>query len=179
MVDPVSVLELVAEVSIGFVGFAGVIAAIRSTTETTRSDAIGMTLIVVNTFGVALGALVLLLLMSVGLDGQDLWMSASVAIALIFTISLVWLAVALRGSAALRKARLSLVFMFGIGSIITIANGLNAFGIVFRKEFGPVFAGGVWVLGLSAYNFATMLLRPMWRTVKKNEATRVAQHEDS
>ena len=178
MIDPVNVLELAAEISIGFVGFAGIIATLRTTENTTRSEAVGMTLIVGATFTVALGSLVMLFLIAIGIQGATLWSWASGVIATLFAIFLIMQAVSLKGSAIMRKNKASMMVAFVLGTTIMVINGLNAVGIVFQQGFAPVYAAGIWGLGLAAYFFSVMLLRPMWNTVRNNEKERAAQKAD-
>jgi hypothetical protein len=59
---------------------------------------------------------------------------------------------------------------FFLAAVILVAmNTLNALGIIFNREYGPYFLSYVFCLFLVGFNFARLLLRPLWKAVKKLE----------
>jgi len=51
-------------------------------------------------------------------------------------------------------------------AILLIFNVLN---IGFHREYGPYFVSLIFPLIVAGYMFMRMLLRPLWRSVRKNE----------
>ncbi len=60
--------------------------------------------------------------------------------------------------------------LFGVAAILFVSNALNVANFVFHREPGPYIAGIVFGLGLVGYMFARLLLRPLWRVVREQEA---------
>ena len=67
-------------------------------------------------------------------------------------------------------SRLIYTAFFVAAVILVVMNTLNAFGVVFNQEFGPYFLSYVFCLFLVGFNFARLLLRPLWKTVNKLES---------
>jgi len=57
--------------------------------------------------------------------------------------------------------------VFGLGVLVQF---LNASNLIFHREPGPYIAGIILGLGMVGYMFGRLLLRPLWRAVKEQEA---------
>jgi len=47
---------------------------------------------------------------------------------------------------------------------------MNSFNLVFKREFGPFYISLVYALGSVCFMFSRLLLRPIWRSIRKQEA---------
>lgn len=67
-------------------------------------------------------------------------------------------------------SRLVYIAFFVAAVILVVMNTLNALGVVFDREYGPYFLSYVFCLFLVGFNFARLLLRPLWKAVKQLES---------
>lgn len=58
--------------------------------------------------------------------------------------------------------------------VLVLINVMNASDIFFHREGGPFIAGIVWALILAGFMFSRLLLQPIWRNVRIQEAARLA-----
>ena len=58
----------------------------------------------------------------------------------------------------------------GISVGMMLINILNFLGVFFHREAGPVIAALVFTLALTGYLFSRLLLSPIWRRVRVQEA---------
>mgnify|MGYP006971437467 CR=1 FL=1 len=58
--------------------------------------------------------------------------------------------------------------------IMILVNIMNASDIYFHREAGPVIATAVYALSIAAFMFSRLLLIPVWRNVRIQEAAKLA-----
>jgi hypothetical protein len=69
--------------------------------------------------------------------------------------------------------RLSLIVQC-IGCSMILINVLNVFDFFFHREPGPVITGILWALGFTGFMFSRLLLLPIWKRVRDQEAAEIA-----
>jgi hypothetical protein len=61
-----------------------------------------------------------------------------------------------------------------VGIVMISINTLNVLDLFFHREAGPVIAAILWVLSCAGFLFSRLLLLPIWRNVRDQEAARLA-----
>ncbi len=160
------------EASIALAGFAGVIATyqINDVTRVRRSVVAALTVVVQFSLLAALSCAIPLVLYTFGVKGVTLWLITSV-VGVIFTA---WAAYggarSMKGALAKKSARLLFLLLQGLGALVALALILNAMDLVFHREPGPIVAGIIYALSVAGYMFSRLLLLPLWRIVREQEA---------
>ncbi len=174
--ESLDLLILAVEASIALAGFAGIIATFQFTgeKEVRRVDAVGLTLILQTSLLAALTPAIAILLYSFDIRETTLWAICSVSAALSYVLPTFTINNSLKG--AVRAASFKrLVVVLQIPALVLVSiNVMNASGIFFLREAGPVIAAIVWPLCLAGFMFSRLLLRPVWRNVRIQEAAKLA-----
>jgi hypothetical protein len=165
---------LVLGVEAGFTlaGFAGIIATFQfaGAKQIHRADAVGLTLIVKDSFMAAAVCSLAMLLLAFEIAESDTWTLASLFAAVIGLFSLYSgyriMRTALQNNSLRRQFRA----VFAVSLLIILANFLNAADIMFHRTPGPILVAAVFMLGLAAHSFTRLLLLPVWRVVRSAEA---------
>ena len=166
------ILLLSVEASIALAGFAGIIATfqINDVTRIRRGPIGALTVVVQFSLMTALTAGLILVLYSFGLTDAVLWTVSSL-IAGIFTANGAYgIAKKMKGAIRKKSVRSLFILLQLLGVLIVLANILNIVGILFHREPGPVLAAILYALGVAAYMFSRLLLLPLWRIVREQEA---------
>lgn len=105
-----------------------------------------------------------------GVMDKALWAATSLIGAVFYSIAMYGSAKVMRGAITNRSSKLVFVSLQGIGALIVLALILNALDIVFHREPGPVIVGILLALSVAGYMFSRLLLIPLWRIVREQEA---------
>jgi hypothetical protein len=170
------ILILGVEAAIALAGFAGIISTfqIAGSKETSRADAVGLTMILQFSLLAALMSALPIVLYTFGVKETILWSVCSVLEAIIYAGSAYTVHTNLSGSVRTKSfTRFILVIQF-LSFFFVLINVMNATDIFFHREAGPVIAAIVWSLCLAGYMFSRLLLRPIWRNVHVQEAAKLA-----
>jgi len=166
-------LLTILELSIALAGFSGIVATFQFTkiSANTRGNATGLSMILNFSLITAFNASIPLILLSFNLTDSFVWTISSVILA----ISYLYHIISTRKSHAQFKVRKKVTrFIFAsiylMAMAMMVINLLNAFDIVFHKEFGPILTGMLVGLGIACISFARMLIRPVWKIVRKKES---------
>ncbi len=174
--ESLDILILGVEASIALAGFAGVIATFQfgGDKETRRADAVGLTMILQFSLLAALASSTAILLYSFDVKESTMWGICSVLLVAIFAWAIHVTTLSL-GKFVKGKSlkRLSVIFR-SIGFSFMLILVMNALDIFFHREPGPVIGGIIWALVTASYMFSRLLLRPVWRNVRKQEAAKLA-----
>ena len=171
--DTTSQLLLTAEIAVALAGFAGVVVSFqyKAGAIMPRGLVLGLDIMIKNSLGVALFAILPLALSNFGIEETAVWSIFSGLLVPIFIV------VILKTKRQFRKipvsdkfSRLLFSSWFGAAYLVTTANILNVLNVFFHREFGPYFITLVFTLCLSGYMFSRLVVRPLWITVHKNEA---------
>lgn len=173
--ESLDILILGVEASFALAGFAGIIATFQfgDGKAVRRGDAAGLSVIVQFSLLSGLGCSIPLLLYSFGMKEATLWTISSVVGAILFLgggsvmLRNMW---GVRGRSSFQWFNLSAL---AISFLCLLVHVMNIFGIVFHREAGPTILGAVWALSLSGYMFYRLLLRPIWRSVRHQEAEKL------
>ena len=174
--ESLDILILGVEASIAFAGFSGIIATFQFSgeKETRRGDAVGLTMILQFSLLASLISSIPLLLYCFDVKETTLWAICSVLTAMIYSG-------AVYGSFDKSKGIVRTKTVWGLSIILQcvafaliLINVMNASGILFHREAGPVIAGILWPLSLAGFLFSRLLLRPVWRNVRIQEAAKLA-----
>lgn len=170
--DHIEVLLTGVEISIAFAGFSGIVASfqLRNGGTIHRGDMVGLMIIVQTSLLSAMTCGVALVLFSFNIDEQTVWSIIS-GIAATWTAWISYLVYKnLRGFGKKRSSRLFVRALQFVYVMFIVALALNAFGIVFDREFGPFLAGYAAGMSLVGLMFLRLLLRPLWRMLHEQEA---------
>ncbi|MEH6593055.1 MAG: hypothetical protein V7746_22485 [Halioglobus sp.] len=174
--ESIDILILGVEASVAFAGFAGIIATFQfgEKKQVRRGDAVGLTMIVQFSLLAALSSSIPLLLHSFGVKTTTVWTITS-AVTAIFFGGGQYAQHSNLGNAIRNKAmkRFTLIIQsVGVGMISI--NILNVLDLYFHREAGPVIAGIIWALSITGFMFSRLLLQPVWRNVRIQEAAKLA-----
>lgn len=161
------------QVAVAVAGFAGIIGTFqfKKGERIRRGDAVGLAVIVNTGLMSAFYSTLPLLLLNFGIDESAVWSISSGMTCIIYTIFCIAFAVRLKNFKMYKTINKVMIFLlFLVGFIIIFINVLNAFNIVFKREFAPYYISLIYSLGLVCYMFSRLLLRPIWRTLRKQEA---------
>lgn len=161
-----------AEVSVAFAGFAGIIATFqfRGATQVKRGDVVGLTMIVQMSLNCALLSALPLLLSTFKLEATTIWTLCSLYGAIYTAYSMQSLHRSMRGATRRRSLRLLFGSFQAVFGCVVFMQFLNAANFIFHREPGPYITGIVLGLGLVGYMFGRLLLRPLWKAVREQEA---------
>ncbi|MFT6878831.1 MAG: hypothetical protein ACI9XK_004848 [Granulosicoccus sp.] len=170
--DVFDLLLVGVEASIALAGFAGVIATyqINNVTMIRRGPVGALTVIVQYSLMAALSCGICLCLSAFGVLDKTLWAISSL-IGTVFTIAGAYsIAKLMRGAITKKSVRLLFLSLQSFGALVVLALILNALDLVFHREPGPFIAGIIYALGVASYMFSRLLLLPLWRIVREQEA---------
>ena len=170
--DESALLLVGIEVSVAFAGFAGIIATFQNRDEATidRGHVVGLTMIVnFSLFGAFFCALPLALSVF-RIEEATIW-SINSGLQCIYTLNRMnYIHQNMSVVALKRTTRLLFRMLQGGASFVVVALALNAANLVFHRGPGPSITAIFFGLGLVGFMFARLLLRPLWRVVREQEA---------
>ncbi|MGB5317842.1 hypothetical protein [Eudoraea sp.] len=161
------------QVAIAVAGFAGIIGTFqfKEGEKIRRGDAVGLAVVVNTGLMSAFYSTLPLLLINFGVKDSTVWAISSGMTCFIYAYFSLDIAMRLKNFKKFKTVNKILIYLlFIVGFIVIIINFLNAFNIVFKREFGPYYISLIYSLGLVCYMFSRLLLRPIWRTLRKQEA---------
>ena len=166
-------LLTLTQVAIAVAGFAGIIGTFqfKEGEKIRRGDAVGLAMIVNTGLMAAFYSTLPFLLSNFGFNDEIVWAISSGSGTIIYFIFLIYAAKRLKKFKMYKTINKALVFLlFFISFIIIIINIMNSFNLVFKREFGPFYISLVYALGSVCFMFSRLLLRPIWRSIRKQEA---------
>lgn len=171
--DATGQLLLTAEIAVALAGFAGIVASFqyKSGASMPRGLVLGLDIMIKNSLGVALFAILPLALSNFGVGEKAVWSFFSGLLVLMFVIVIYKIKKKFGKIPVNDKfSRLLFSAWFAVAYLIVSANLLNAMNIVFHREFGPYFISLIFTLCLSGFMFSRLVVRPLWIAVHRNEA---------
>jgi hypothetical protein len=174
--ESLDILILGVETSIALAGFAGIIATFQFSgeKETRRGDAVGLTMILQFSLLSALTSSIAILLYSFDVKETTLWTICSLFIAVIQTLVLYGIHKDMKGVDR-KKSFARLVVVLNLpSSLLIVCHVLNASDVFFHREAGPTIASLVYTLSIAGFMFSRLLLIPIWRNVRKQEAAKLS-----
>ena len=174
--ESLDVLILGVEASIALAGFAGIIATFqfRGENDTRRGDAVGLTMILQFSLLSALLCSFAIILISFGLKETTIWAACSLVVACIQTYYIFDVYKKIRGVKKTKTLERVAMIVQTPSVFLIIMNFMNASNIYFQREAGPVISSIVLALCIAGFMFSRLLLRPIWRNVRAQEAARRA-----
>jgi len=170
--DASELLLVGIEVSVAFAGFAGVIATFqfRGAARIDRGDLVGLTMIV--NFGLwsALFCTIPLIFSIFEIEPETIWTICSGIGAIYVSYAMYFVYKNMQGAVPSLTTRLLFGMFQGIAAFFVLSMILNASDSVFHKEPGPYLASICYGLCLVGYMFVRLLLRPLWKAVRAQEA---------
>ena len=170
--DAAELLLVGIEVSVAFAGFAGVIATFqfRGAARIDRGDVVGLTMIV--SFGLwsAFFSTLPLILSIFEIEPENIWVICSGIGAIYMSYAMFYIYKSMQDAVASLATRLLFGTFQGIAAFLVLSMILNASDSVFHKEPGPYLASIFYGLCLVGYMFVRLLLRPLWKAVRAQEA---------
>ena len=168
----IDTLILGVEASVALAGFAGIIATFqfRDGKKFSRVDAVGLTMIVQFSLLGALICAIPLTLLSFGAAENTTWAITSTLGAIFYVSGMYSTHRYLKEVKKGPSFRLFILVINIINCLCIILHLMNALGIVYHREFGPVIFGLTWTLTITGLMFSRLLLRPVWRQVRAREA---------
>lgn len=169
--DAADQLLTLAEISVALAGFAGIIATFQfgKQTAVSRGYALSLSIVIIISMAAVVCSVLPLALINFGFEGRSIWAISS------FVGGLFWLAGSIFTfrNMSVRKFglanRIFFIALLTLAVVSSIANFLNAFGIVFDQEYGPYFAAFLFGFFLVLYNFSRILLIPVWAGVDQRK----------
>jgi hypothetical protein len=174
--EQLDILILGVEASVAFAGFAGIVATFQFSgeKETRRGDAVGLTMILQFSLLAALVCSVAILLYSFDVKEATLWTICSVLSLVVQTWGLRATLLSMRGIDGGKPfVRFTAILQFPT-LILMLIHVMNASDVYFHREGGPIIASVVYTLCMSGFMFSRLLLIPIWRNVRRQEAAKLA-----
>ncbi len=166
-------LLTLTQVAIAVAGFAGIIGTFqfKEGEKIRRGDAVGLAMIVNTGLMAAFYSTLPFLLSNFGINDKIVWAISGGSGTIIYFIFIFYAAKRLKKFKTYKAINKVLVFLlFFVAVIIIIINIMNSFNIVFKREFGPFYISLVYALGSVCFMFSRLLLRPIWRSIRNQEA---------
>lgn len=174
--ESLDILILGVEASIALAGFAGIIATFQFGGEkkVRRGDAVGLTMILQFSLLGALVSSMGILLYSFEITEAAVWSTCTALVVIVQSWATYNTHKHLRGIDRTKSLeRLTLLLQSPTVFFILI-NLLNTSDTVFHREAGPIIASIVYALCIAGFMFSRLLLQPIWRSVRIQEAAKLA-----
>ena len=151
-------LELLAEISIGLIGFAGVVTALGRSKLTIEIRAFRTRALLMNSALALFGSLLPVILFGTALSESTVWISSSITLAIAMTAALVWAAFSLR----------HLLDQAGLPAFVTISIITLTFFVLIHLLYSALFASHslahiypvavFWSLALGTFHFCMLVI---------------------
>ncbi len=161
------------QVAVAVAGFAGIIGTFqfKEGERIRRGDVVGLAVVVNMGLLSAFYSTLPLLLASFGMNDSSVWAISSGMTCVIYTYFSIDIALRLKNFKTFKAVnKLVIYLLYLISTVIIGINFLNASDVIFKREFGPYYVSLIYSLGLVCYMFSRLLLRPIWRTLREQEA---------
>ena len=171
-------LLTLTQVAVAVAGFAGIIGTFqfKEGEKIRRGDVLGLALVVNTGLMSAFYATLPLLLANFGLKDPIVWAISSGMTCFIYSYFSVDIAMRLKAFKSYKRSnRVTIYVLFLVGLVIITINALNACNVVFQREFWPYHISLIYSLGLVCYMFSRLLLRPVWRALRAQEADEISK----
>jgi hypothetical protein len=167
-----------AEVGVAYAGFAGIIATFqfKGAKRIRRGDVVGLTMILQLSLNCALLSALPLLLSSFQINTAAIWTFCSLYGGSYVAYTMLTVYRNMRGATKRWAARLLFGSLYALSGLGVLVQFLNASNLIFHREPGPYIAGIILGLGIVGFMFGRLLLRPLWRAVKEQEAVDLSQN---
>jgi len=169
--DAANQLLTLAEISIALAGFSGIIATFQFEQKAyiSRGHVLSLSVIVIISLAAAFCSVLPLALLNFGFKEPTVWSISSFVGGSFWLSGLIFTIRNMRMETVTFPTRILFSTFLALVALASMANFLNAFGIIFDQEFGPYFAAFLFGFCLVLYNFSRLLLHPLWRVVHKQE----------
>lgn len=170
--DATNQLLTLAEISIALAGFSGIIATFQfqQKAHLSRGQVLSLSVIVIISLAAAFCSVLPLALLNFGFEERAVWSISSFLGGVFWLLGLIFTIRNIRLDAVALTTRILIGFFLALVAVASMANFLNTFGIIFDQEFGPYFAAFLYGFLLVLYNFSRLLLHPLWKVVRRQEA---------
>ena len=161
------------QVAVAVAGFAGIIGTFqfKEGEKIKRGDVVGLALVVNTGLMSAFYSTLPLLLSNFGISDQVVWAISSGMTCVIYTYFGIDIAIRLKDLKSYKRFnKLTIYVLFLVALAVIVINALNACNVIFKREFWPYHISLIYSLGLVCYMFSRLLLRPIWRVLRKQEA---------
>ncbi len=168
-----AILLTLTQITVAFVGFSAIIATFqfKDGYSIKKSDAINLQFIVATGLVGTFFSLLPLMLSSFGLSDSLVWALSSGVGSINYIGFIYYLSRNVKiHNFRSRKSKMIVLAYFLIGILILILNLLNAFNILFQREFAPYFISLIYPLCLVGYFFTRLIFQPIWKTFKNKES---------
>jgi len=171
--DKAEQLLILTQVAIAVAGFAGIIGTFqfKEGERIRRGDVIGLAIVVNVGLMSAFYSTLPLIFINFGISDSIVWGICSGLACVIYTIAFSYFAIINKNFQSYKTINKLMVYsLYLVALIIVIINFLNACNIFFKREFGPFYISLIYSIGSVCYMFSRLLLRPIWRTIRKQES---------
>jgi hypothetical protein len=178
--DKVEQLLILTQVAIAVAGFAGIIGTFqfKEGEKIRRGDVIGLEIVVNVGLMSAFYSTLPLILINFKIDDSIVWAICSGMTCIVYTIYHIGFVIRLKNFKSFKTINKLMVYsLFTVSFIIVSINFLNACNLVFKREFGPFYIALIYSLGSVCYMFSRLLIRPIWRTIRKQESENLTDND--
>jgi hypothetical protein len=156
-----SILLSIAEISVAFAGFSGVVAVFgrRSSGKWRRGDILRFWQMIEVSLSMLIFALLPFIFHHTGMTAQRTWPACSAILALILSLQMcraLWRTISAKRTDPSISILFSLLFQ-GISLVVVILQIANVMGIMFHQELAPYLIGVFWLLCLACVLFWRLL----------------------
>ena len=115
-----------------------------------------------------------LALLNFGITERAVWAFCSSVAGIIWLGFILFILRNMNADKVAKPLRIFFAFLFVYSTATAAILFLNAFGIIFSQEFGPYFAGFLLTFFMVCFNFSRLLMHPLWKALRNQEAERTA-----
>lgn len=169
-------LLTITQVSVAIVGFAGIIGTFQfKEGERIRvGDVVALEMMVKVGLMATFCSILPFILSNFGIDDASVWAIGSGFACVIYTYLWIYTANRIKNFRKYKTINKIMIYViFIIAFVVVLINFLNIFNIVFKREFGPFYVSLIYALGSVCLMFPRLLLRPIWRRMRKQETENV------
>ncbi len=109
------------------------------------------------------------------IEGDLIWISCSSLAIVAVGRAMYNVHTKMKPAAISSRNRLLFRFLQGVAALVALSLVLNIANVVFHREPGPYIAAILFGLTLVGYMFLRLLLRPLWRAVHEQEASKLGE----
>lgn len=170
--ESIEQLFVITEISVALAGFAGIIATFQSSeTQRKRGHAIGLAMMVNVSLIDAGFCLFAIMLINIGLSDQMVWTIASGAMGVNYVLVMVYIIrFQMKGMNRRNRTVLGITLLLSVpNTVIGALCFANAFHIGFAGIYEIFYLSIIFPVYVVGFMFSRMLMRPVWRSIKKLE----------
>jgi hypothetical protein len=171
--SPVDQLMEIAQISLTLAGFAGIIATFQfqKSNSITQGHVLALSLIVNISLVGTFFSLLPIVFLNYGFNEQHVWRMCSALMAINISAFIIYIWRRSHTKTVSKTIKTFYGFSFLAAGILVVTNIMNGIGYLSDRQFAAYFVNFIFCLFLVGFYFSRLLLLPLWKYVKRTEAS--------